>query len=183
MKTTVINLFAGSGAGKSTTAAALFAAMKQEGYDVELVREYVKNWAYEGRKIEHTDQIYLLAKQMKAELPLYGKVKYLVTDSPFLLSGFYSELYYGKTYITDTANNVMADTAEKANRINVFINRNKPFVEKGRYETEEQAKANDVAMKEFLKENNYDFIEIGTPKGDEINDLLQKVTLYTGGTL
>jgi len=43
MKTKVINLFAGPGAGKSTTAAGLFAEMKRANVDVELVTEYVKH--------------------------------------------------------------------------------------------------------------------------------------------
>lgn len=181
MKTTVINFFAGSGAGKSTTAAALFALMKEQGYDVELVREYVKTWAWEGRKIKSTDQIYLLAKQMKSEFPLYGKVKYIITDSPILLSGFYSELYYDKIYVTNTINNIISDTQNEVNRMNVFINRSKPFVSKGRYETEEQAKENDVLLKKYLARNKYDYFEINTPKREEIEDLLKKITVYTGG--
>ena len=36
----VINLYGGPGTGKSTTAAALFALIKREGYNVELVTEF-----------------------------------------------------------------------------------------------------------------------------------------------
>jgi len=48
--TRVINLLGGPGVGKSTAAAKLFAKYKDEGKSVELVREYVKDWAWEGRK-------------------------------------------------------------------------------------------------------------------------------------
>lgn len=41
-KTVVISLIGGSGVGKSTTAAAVFAEMKNQKMDAELVREYVK---------------------------------------------------------------------------------------------------------------------------------------------
>ncbi len=45
----VINLWAGPGAGKSTTAAGLFNLMKIRGYNVELVTEFAKEMVYEGR--------------------------------------------------------------------------------------------------------------------------------------
>ena len=39
MKTTVINLIGAPGTGKSTLASELFALMKWQGYDVEIVSE------------------------------------------------------------------------------------------------------------------------------------------------
>ena len=43
----VINLFAGPGTGKSTTAAGLFYKMKSKGYMVELVTEFAKDLVYQ----------------------------------------------------------------------------------------------------------------------------------------
>ena len=43
----VINLFAGPGAGKSTTAAGLFHLMKIAGMNVELVTEFSRSWVVE----------------------------------------------------------------------------------------------------------------------------------------
>ena len=101
-QTKVINLFGGSGAGKSTTAALLFAQMKQMGLHVELVREYVKDWAWENRKIGLYDQIYITAKQIHAEAKKYHIITYIVTDSPVLLGAFYEE-YYHKVQIVRPA--------------------------------------------------------------------------------
>lgn len=42
--------------------------------NAELVREYVKDWAWEGRKINVNDQIYFLGKQVRRETMLYGKL-------------------------------------------------------------------------------------------------------------
>ena len=42
-KTLIVNLLAGSGAGKSTNAARLFAMLKDRGIETELVTEYVKD--------------------------------------------------------------------------------------------------------------------------------------------
>ncbi len=49
MKTTIINLYGGPGAGKSTSAAYLYYLLKCQQENVELVREYVKKWAWENR--------------------------------------------------------------------------------------------------------------------------------------
>jgi tRNA uridine 5-carbamoylmethylation protein Kti12 len=81
--TTVINLFGGPGTGKSTLATNLFYIMKSKDINVELVREYVKSWAYNNREPKEYDLIYLLGKQSSYETQLYGKVDYVVTDSPF----------------------------------------------------------------------------------------------------
>jgi predicted ATPase len=58
----VINLYGGPGTGKSTTAAALFALMKREGYNVELVTEFAKDLVWTERNKELGDQIYIFGK-------------------------------------------------------------------------------------------------------------------------
>lgn len=73
-KTTIINLYGGPGAGKSTSAAFLYYLLKANGFNVELVREYVKDWAWEKRVITNYDQIYFLGKQVRRESLLYGIV-------------------------------------------------------------------------------------------------------------
>lgn len=70
-KTLVINLFGGAGVGKSTTCADIFAHLKKQQYSVEMVREWVKGWAYEKRKITDLDPYYIFAKQLKAEKMLF----------------------------------------------------------------------------------------------------------------
>ena len=43
-----INIYGGPGVGKSTLAASIFAFMKKRGDNVELVQEFVKQFAYLG---------------------------------------------------------------------------------------------------------------------------------------
>jgi nucleoside-triphosphatase THEP1 len=45
--TTIINLYGWPGVGKSALVAKTFTTMKDIGYNVELVSEYVKQWAWE----------------------------------------------------------------------------------------------------------------------------------------
>ena len=151
--TTVINLFGGSGCGKSTTAALLFASMKLRGIHVELVREYVKYWAWNDRKVREWDQLYLLGKQSAYESMLYGKVDYIVTDSPILLAGIYQNYRsQGKDkYVSVAAQAFMAHAEENGVTYkNFFLRRNKPFDPRGRYETEDQAKEVDAYVYNYL---------------------------------
>lgn len=182
-KTIVINLFAGSGAGKSTTAAALYAAMKLRGYHVELVREYIKEWAWAGRKPDRYDQIYIMGKQIHAESPLYHKVDYIITDSPFLLSPFYEQHNF-----PDAADRLPCKKAAFAFKrwaeqndieyINFFLVRKKKFDPRGRYETEEQAIQIDDELAKWLNSNNVPFDYIDVSDKQRVRTILKEIKRY-----
>lgn len=153
MKTVVINLFGGSGCGKSTTAALLFARMKLNGFHVELVREYVKQWAWTDRKVGEWDQLYLLGKQSAYESTLYGKVDYIITDSPILLAGIYQDYYSGgqSKYVAKAAEAFLEHCqSQGVVHKNFFLSRNKPFDPRGRWETEDKAKEIDSVVYDYL---------------------------------
>ena len=155
--TTVINLFGGSGCGKSTTAAALFSLMKRKGIHVELVREYCKYWAWNDRKVREWDQLYLLGKQSAYESMLYGKVDYIVTDSPILLAGIYQEYRSNgeHTYVGDAAKAFMkhASDSGEVDYVNLLLKRSKPFDPRGRWETEQEAQQIDKFVLDYLTEH------------------------------
>ncbi len=148
----VVNLFGGPGTGKSTTAAQVFAHLKQQGKSVELVREYVKDWAWEQRKIGPLHQPYIFGEQSHREGLLYGKVDSVITDSPLLLSGFYHSHYFGVDYLTPTILGFMKHAFDTSGTtyLNIVLGRVKPYVGAGRYETEEQAKNLDTAITTWL---------------------------------
>lgn len=178
--TTVINLFAGSGSGKSTTAALLFGEMKLSGINAELVREYVKSWAWNGRKVQDMDQLYLLGKQISYERTLYDKVDFIVTDSPVLLCGVYEEFWsQGKRgYSGEAAKAFLLHAKEKGViHKNYFINRKKPFDPRGRYETAEQAAIVDIYMKEYLVRNKVEFTEIDVDDRERVPFILKDLSL------
>lgn len=145
----VINLFAGPGAGKSTTAAGLFYAMKRQGLSVELVTEYAKEKVYENALEIMSDQLYLLAKQNRKLERLRDKVDYCITDSPLLLCA-----YYGKNYglhpeiVCPLAHQVF----ETYDNLIIFLKRTKPFDPRGRLGSERSALEADVAIREMLKD-------------------------------
>ena len=91
-----ICLYAGAGAGKSTTAARIFADLKIKGYKTEYVSEFIKSWAYQGRFPKSFEQMYVFAQQTYLEDSLMPHVDSIVTDSPILLNVAYSKKYMEK---------------------------------------------------------------------------------------
>jgi nicotinamide riboside kinase len=143
--TTIINLYGGPGTGKSTSAAYLFYLLKTKGINAELVREYVKDWAWEGRTPSVYDQLYFLGKQIRKESMLYGKCTALVTDSPVLQNAYYAaktgppiEAFYKQS------------EADGHRHLHVFLKRSKPYNPAGRYQTEAQAKECDGEITKLL---------------------------------
>lgn len=141
--TCVINLYGGPGTGKSTTAAQLFAILKNKGLNVELVREYAKELCWQGLPIDC--QLKVLAEQYRRQNILAGKVDVIITDSPLLLT-----LLYGKD-----SHLPVEDWAEILyyNFINydVFLRRVKEFNPKGRYHNEKEAKQIDVNLRAAIE--------------------------------
>ena len=142
-----VNLLGGPCAGKSTTAAWLFSQLKLALVSVELINEYVKSWAYEGRKIHTYDQVYLIGKQMQYEYRfLKNGCKNIVTDSPVCLSVVYAEpkLKPALRKLTDVYEMEFPS-------VNIFLQRgNKTFVQEGRYHNLEQAKMIDDLILEQI---------------------------------
>jgi len=176
-RTVVINLFAGSGAGKSTTAAALYAAMKLRGYHVELVREYIKDWAWAGRKPDRYDQVYIMGKQINAESRLYHKVDYIITDSPFMLSPFYEDHHLPPAKVCLPSAIAFKRWAEANDVIylNYFLVRKKKFDMRGRYETEEQAKQIDQELTDWLHSHNIPFEYIDVSDKQRVRTILKQI--------
>lgn len=163
-KTQIINLYCGPGGGKSTSASYLYYLLKSQGANVELVREYVKDWAWEARKINTYDQIYFLGKQTRRESMLYGKVDYIVTDSPVMMGSYYADKYCPKLLADGirAATKAFYDQAEQDGHKHhhVFLKRSKPYNPSGRYQSEEEAKGMDVELREHMM--GYKLIECAT---------------------
>jgi len=140
----VINLFGGPGAGKSTTAAGLFFLMKNDGIKVELVTEYAKDIVWAGRQKELDDQLYILAKQHHRIHNLMGKVDYIVTDSPILLSSVYGGFMPASFHM------LVRDLFLNYNNRSVVIERVKPYAHFGRNQTEIEAKQLDKQVNNML---------------------------------
>lgn len=169
-----INLYAGPGAGKSTTASWLFAELKKRGYSIELVSEYVKSWAIQKRNIIGFDQIYLMGKQLNYEYRfLSNGIKNVVTDSPVLLSACYTRTYFGDLDIAHHMEQIILEYEKRNPAINIYLSReDKEYKTEGRYQTLEGAKQLDSIVKETLKRLEIPFTEFSFFDSDKILDFV-----------
>ena len=148
MRTIVINLIGAPGTGKSTIAAELFAKMKWAGYDFELVSEYAKELVWEQRDETFKNELYLFAKQQHRMFRLNGKVKYIITDRPLILSVFYNKKYGDNSKVFK---DLVLQEIDKFENINIFLNRTKSYVQKGRNQTEEESIEFAFEMRDIVK--------------------------------
>jgi nicotinamide riboside kinase len=174
-RTKVINLLGGSGLGKSTTAALLYGEMKNRGWSCELVREFVKEWAWEGRKPDSIGQSIIYGRQLEREALLYGKVDYVVTDSPLILCSVYRSFYYGSDIITPLVLKDLETLKEKGvEQINFLLDRRKPFRCDGRFEDEATARRVDDAVRLFLDYHRMPYVLLDCPDEKRV----QRIVAY-----
>lgn len=134
----VINLWAGPGAGKSTTAAGLFNLMKNKGCCVELVTEYAKELTYEKNSLLLQNQLHVLAEQDRRLRRLAGQVEWAITDSPLPLGLVYRGMEFSKLVDLPSVN-----AYRQYQNYDYFIHRTKAYQPYGRNQTEAQARALD----------------------------------------
>jgi hypothetical protein len=146
----VINLFAGPGAGKSTTAAGVFALLKMHGIRAELVTEYAKDIVWEGIHNRLNFQEYIFAQQLHRVKRLLGQVDVIVTDSPILLSLHYHPNLIGAPHFEPY---VLGEWDSMRNR-NYYIQRVKTYDPKGRRQNEFSAREVDVSLQKLLNSHN-----------------------------
>lgn len=175
MKTKVINIYGAPGSGKSTLASELYVWMKQQSYSVELVREEIKDWAWQGKKPSVFEQIYITNRQMLSETNLYGKVEYLITDSPIALGDFYCQ-YYHQSFALDDLNGEVYQAAVKNDlidnefSIDLFVPVDgQIYNEAGRYSSLEEAQKLEQLMLDHNALPMSPRILNGSPKNRLIN--------------
>lgn len=151
----VVNLFGAPGAGKSTGAAYVFSKLKLEGFNAELVTEFAKDKVWEESKAVFDNQVYIFGKQYFRISKLEGKVDIVVTDSPLLLSSFYST----DELLGDEFNNLVLKIFNHYDSYNAFINRVKDYNPIGRFQTEEESNKVAENLKWFLMSNGVNYTD------------------------
>lgn len=160
MSAIIINLLAGPGAGKSTTAAGIFTLLKlHDGIHCELVTEFAKDLVWEERFHTFENQFYLFAKQQHRVWRVANKVDIVITDSPILLSNIYGK-HYNRYCANDSFYDYVLTEFKRYNNLNLFIERKKAYADYGRNESFDEAQKVDRKIKDYLNKENIEYHSI-----------------------
>jgi hypothetical protein len=147
----VINLFAGPGVGKSTTAARIFSELKMKCVNCEMALEFAKDKVWEESFRTMDDQIYIFGKQFHRIWRLKDKVDVIICDSPLPIS-----IVYDKEN-SQPFHALVMEQFNKFTNFNYLLERGVEYQSEGRVQTEEEAKEVDKTVKRVLDENNIEY--------------------------
>jgi hypothetical protein len=160
----IINFFGGPGIGKSTQASGLFTEMKKHHMSVEYTYEFPKEVAWEGNVSQLRDQFFITANQHRNISRLYGKVDYIIVDSPIVLGCFYEqrygEGYPASHYGMSGLGKFLWNLFKQYNNINILLKRNdETYDTNGRLQDLQEAIEIDEDIKETLDVNSIRYSE------------------------
>ena len=169
----VINLFAGPGVGKSTTAAKVFADLKMKGINCEMALEFAKDKVWEESFRTMDDQIYIFGKQFHRIWRLKDKVDVIICDSPLPIS-----IVYDKEN-SEAFHTLIMEQFNKFANVNYYIERSTEYQESGRVQTKEDAEKLDKIVLDVLNKYDIKYKSINIDVASDIitNDILTIKTL------
>jgi hypothetical protein len=169
MKIRRICINVGPCGGKSALASWLYSELTFADYRIQLVTEYVKQWAYIGRVPKTWDQLYLFSKQVDKEYSFLnsGEVDLIVSDCPLLMVCAYA-IKNGCPFV-----NELLDLSKKFDEnypaMHLFLDRSGiPYRTEGRFQTYEQAVELDNIIENTMKEHLPSYSKVRTRDRYEI---------------
>lgn len=175
----IVNLFGGPGVGKSSIAAGITYKLKKNHINCDQPYEFPKLLAWDENHSAIQDQLYVLANQHRGIVKSYGKVDYIVLDSPILLSLTYRNYYKGSEYPSslygETFDKMVLDVFNQYDNINIVLKRvDGNHNNDERYQNLEQSKELDGVIENSLIDNNipYHTIQVGEDSVEEIIKLI-----------
>lgn len=166
-------MFGGPCTGKSTTAAALFAKMKLEHLEVELVTEYAKDMTWEKRFNILDDQLYILAKQNRRLQRLKDRIDWVVTDTSLL----YGMIYCPDDYFPKHFRDLLFEVYHGYDNVNILLDRGTKYNPVGRNQTLAEAEKLDKEIKDLLDQNSLPYYQLTVSPTivDELYKLVKKL--------
>lgn len=173
----IINLFGGPGIGKSSIAAGLIYKLKKNHITCDAPYEFPKLLAWDENHLAIADQLYVLANQHRGIVKSYGKVDYIVLDSPILLSLTYKNYYQSNTYPANlygkSFDKMVLDVFNQYDNINILLERGEgKHNEKERYQNLEQSIELDNIIETNLIKNDIPYYVVKVGKGT-VNKILK----------
>jgi len=122
----LVNLFGGPGIGKSSIAAGIFYKLKKKHISCNNPYEFPKLLAWDQNSSAIKDQLYVFANQHRGIAQCYGKVDYIIIDSPILFSSIYHGYYtndYPVNFYGESFHSMVVDLHNKYDNINILLDR------------------------------------------------------------
>lgn len=167
-KSRIVNLFGGPSAGKSSIAAGLLHALKKRHISCDAPYEFPKLLAWDNNNEAIKDQLYVISNQHRGIVKSFNKVKYIIVDSPILLSLVYKDYYvkgpneypsclYGKEF-----DDMILSVHRYYDNLNIVLVRseNEDHNNSERYHNLEQSIDIDGRIRHMLDSNNIPYIEV-----------------------
>ena len=140
---------------------------------VEYTYEFPKEVAWEGNISQLKDQFFITANQHRNISRLYGKVDYIIVDSPIILGCFYESRYGAdypaSHYSMSGLSKFLWDLFKQYNNINILLTRNdETYDPNGRMQDLKEAIEIDNDIKETLMINSVKFKEFNVDNDSAI---------------
>ena len=177
----IINIFGGPGIGKSSIAAGITYKLKKNHISCDQPYEFPKLLAWDDNHSAIQDQLYVLANQHRGIVKSYGKVDYIVLDSPILLSLTYRNYYKGTEYPSslygESFDKMVLDTFNQYDNINIVLDRADGVHNNDeRYQNLEESKELDIVIENTLIKNNIPFYKIKVDD-DTVDNIIKLVNI------
>ena len=161
----LINLFGGPGIGKSSIASGITYKLKKKHINCDMPYEFPKALAWDNNQSAIQDQLYVLANQHRGIVKSFGKVDYIVLDSPIILSLVYRSVYKGTTYPAtlygEHFDKMVLDIHNQYDTINILLKRcDGNHNDKERYQSLEESKVLDTEIENTLIKYNIPYITV-----------------------
>ena len=176
--TKLVNLFGGPGIGKSGIASGITYKLKKKHISVNNPYEFPKRLAWDNNIPAIKDQLYVFANQHRGIAESYGKVDYIVIDSPILFSTIYHTYYtqgYPAEFYGQPFHDLVIDLHKKYDNINILLERGETTHNNNeRFQNFEESLEIDKLCKRILDENNipYHIVKVGKNTVKDILKLL-----------
>ena len=175
----IINLFGGPGIGKSSIAAGLTYKLKKNHVSCDNPYEFPKLLAWDENHSAIKDQLYVLANQHRGIVKSYGKVDFIVLDSPIILSLVYKGEYNGSEYPAtlygDPFDKMVLDIYNRYDNINILLERSEgKHNNLERYQSLDESKVLDNVIERTLIDNQIPYHKLKV-NGNTVKNIMKLI--------
>jgi deoxyadenosine/deoxycytidine kinase len=177
--TKIVNLFGGPGIGKSSIASGITYKLKKRHVSCDNPYEFPKLLAWDDNKSAIKDQLYVLANQHRGITKSYGKVDYIIVDSPILLSVVYKDYYQDNEYPSnlyqESFDNFIVELFKQYDSINILLKRTDGLHNnRERYQSLDESKGLDVKIESILNKWDIPYLEVEVGD-DTVNRIVELI--------